>query len=114
MNSGEGKNKLQGEALYSLRDMLVKNKILTDLNIAGNRIGLFGIKTIAEAFLRLERDNSSSHKISPLISLNLGSNDLNDELCYEPLKLILAKAKHLKILTLAHNKIGDLGMEEVF
>lgn len=77
---GKYRNHIRSSGVQFLKPVLIHNKFLQILNLAGNSIKNEGVKAICEGIV--EGDNKS------LISLNLSLNELSHSIC-EELNLVL-------------------------
>ncbi len=97
------RNRMGYKACEALGELLVKNKVITMINIADNGISNEGLKGIAKAFT--EESN--------LVSVNLSNNDLSGESPINSLATMLAMSKTFIELNLTDNAIGDSGIIEL-
>lgn len=97
------RNRIGLQACEDLREMLMKNKIISSLNIADNRIGNEGLNVIAPA---LDEDCT-------LIIFNLQNNDLEGMPVVSGLYNYLRTTRNLIELNLGSNKIGDAALTKL-
>jgi hypothetical protein len=91
------RNRIGQFACDSLLTLITKNKILSHLNIADNRIGNLGLCKIAPG-LTVK---------SPIVVLNLANNDLDGNTVMDCLFEYLHSGKNLLELNISSNRIGD-------
>ena len=83
-----------------MRDLLLRNKVLSSLNIADNRIGNDGLAVVSQAF----------GPSCVLVILNLSNNDLEGTPVMEAIQPYLRKTRNLLELNLSNNRIGDCAL----
>ena len=91
------RNRIGVNACRDLRDMIYENKILSQLNIADNRIGNDGLKIIAPAF----------NQECTLAILNLQNNDLEGITISNCLSTYLKSSRNLLEINIGSNNMGD-------
>ena len=91
------RNRIGIQACRDLRDLLYENKILSQLNIADNRIGNDGLTVIAPAL----------NQNCTLAILNLMNNDLEGATISNCLSTYLKSTRNLLEINLSGNNMGD-------
>lgn len=97
------RNRIGLQACEDLKEMLMKNRIISSLNIADNRIGNEGLHVISPAL--------DEH--CTLVTLNMQNNDLEGLPIVSGLSKYLKTTRNLIELNLGSNKIGDAALTKL-
>ena len=94
-NEGLHKNKISSKGCARLKELLIKNPVLSYLNVADNSLGVEGLKLLAQG---LEKSHS-------LVSLNVSNNNLpNNAITYLTEGIM---SSSLRELVIRKNELGD-------